>query len=128
MVTLVWLDTLVAPMVGIAPLLIIALVALSPRLWATVSERSRVQRAPSPERPGEVPDVQPAHGGQGQEVGMFTCMICHFTTELDDVAVSGSGARCVCLRCFTRETGTARPMPAALRHAVTALLAGTPVG
>jgi hypothetical protein len=54
---------------------------------------------------------------------MTTCFICSFATELDDVAVGMTTGRCVCLRCFARETGTTRPMPAALRRAVTALLA-----
>jgi recombinational DNA repair protein (RecF pathway) len=54
-------------------------------------------------------------------------MLCRFPTELDDVVVSTKGGRCVCLRCFTRETGTTRTMPAALRRAVTALVAETSI-
>ena len=54
----------------------------------------------------------------------MTCIICRFETELDDVAVTGgSAARCVCLRCYGRETGTARPMPKALRRELIATLA-----
>lgn len=47
---------------------------------------------------------------------MTTCIICRFETELDDVVIHGAGGRCVCLRCYARETGTARPMPKALRR------------
>jgi hypothetical protein len=54
----------------------------------------------------------------------LTCIICRFETELDDVTVMGSAGRCVCLRCFTRETETTRPMPKALRRELTAALAG----
>ena len=53
---------------------------------------------------------------------MKTCIICRFETELDDVAVEGHGERCVCLRCFTRETDTARRMPKPLRREVIAIL------
>ena len=55
---------------------------------------------------------------------MITCTICHFATEPDDVAVPGTGGRCICLRCFNRETGSAQPMPKALRREVIAALAG----
>ncbi len=54
---------------------------------------------------------------------MTTCIICRFETELDDVAAGGPAGRCVCLRCFGRETGNELPMPKALRHAVIAALA-----
>ena len=54
---------------------------------------------------------------------MSTCTICRFVTELDDVAVSTAPGRCICLRCFGRETGSARPMPKALRHELRAALA-----
>jgi hypothetical protein len=47
---------------------------------------------------------------------MTTCIICRFETELDDVVINGAGGRCVCLRCYARETGTARPMPKVLRR------------
>ena len=127
MVTLSWSDTLAIPMLGVALLLLIALVTLGPLVWVAASERDAADQAPCPKPPVELPAIRRATRAQGQEVGMFTCMVCRFATELDDVAVRGSGARCVCLRCFTRETGTARPMPASLRRAVTALLAETPV-
>jgi hypothetical protein len=54
---------------------------------------------------------------------MQTCIICHFTTEQDDVVVGTGAGRCVCLRCYGRETATARPMPKALRRDVIAALA-----
>ena len=54
---------------------------------------------------------------------MTACIICRFETEVDDVAVGGASGRCVCLRCYGRETGTARPMPAALQRALRAALA-----
>ena len=54
---------------------------------------------------------------------MFTCTLCRFETELDDVAITMTGDRCVCLRCFGRETGSAVPMPKPLRRALSAALA-----
>jgi len=59
---------------------------------------------------------------------MATCMICRFETELDDVVLGGRTGRCVCLRCFDRETGSARPMPKNLRRAFSAALAETEAG
>jgi ribosomal protein L40E len=57
------------------------------------------------------------------EPSMFTCLICRFDAELDDVAVRGSGPRCICIRCFARETGTAKWMPKSLRSQLHAALA-----
>ena len=54
---------------------------------------------------------------------MFICRICRFETELDDVVVRRGDVGCICLRCFGRETGGARPMPKALRRALSAALA-----
>jgi hypothetical protein len=55
---------------------------------------------------------------------MVRCSICHFDTELDDVAIAGQvGARGICLRCYGRETSTARLVPAALRRVLSAALA-----
>jgi hypothetical protein len=54
---------------------------------------------------------------------MWTCIICRFATELDDVVVATGHGACVCLRCFDRETDGAKPMPKALRRQLTALLA-----
>ena len=53
---------------------------------------------------------------------MRTCTICHFETELDDVVLTLAGEHCVCLRCFTRETGSERPMPKSLRRDLVAAL------
>ena len=60
---------------------------------------------------------------------MFTCCICRFPTELDDVVVAsaaGTGG-CVCLQCFNRETDSARAMPKALRRELSAALAALDV-
>jgi len=54
---------------------------------------------------------------------MYTCAVCHFATELDDVAVQGPGNLCVCLRCYARETGSERPMSTRLRREALATLA-----
>ena len=54
---------------------------------------------------------------------MLSCILCRFDTELDDVAVQGPGHRCICLRCYLRETDSARPMPRELRLAIAATLA-----
>lgn len=53
---------------------------------------------------------------------MNTCTICHFPTELDDVVIRGGSGRCVCLSCYARAAGTLRPVPRALRLAVSAAL------
>jgi hypothetical protein len=56
---------------------------------------------------------------EGKEMtAMWTCIVCHFETELDDVIVRRHGSDCICLRCFDRETGSGRPMPKALRKEV----------
>ena len=55
---------------------------------------------------------------------MPTCTICRFETELDDVVLTLAGEHCVCLRCFTRETGSERPMPKTLRRDLVAALTG----
>jgi hypothetical protein len=56
---------------------------------------------------------------------MFTCQMCHFETELDDVAITFRGERCICLRCYGQATDTAKPMARILRHQVIAALAAT---
>jgi hypothetical protein len=58
---------------------------------------------------------------------MTTCIICRFETEPDDMAVTHAGGRCICLRCFGRETGTARPMPRLLRRELSAVLSAIEV-
>ncbi len=54
---------------------------------------------------------------------MWTCSICHFATELDDVVVRTASDRCICLRCFDRETDQRKPMPKALRNQLITALA-----
>ena len=54
---------------------------------------------------------------------MFGCVICRSNVELDDAVVPTGAGRCMCLRCFTRETDTIRPMPRALRRELIAALA-----
>ncbi len=54
---------------------------------------------------------------------MMSCILCRFTTELDDVAVPGPGGRCICLRCYQRETESAITMPKDLRRELIATLA-----
>jgi hypothetical protein len=58
---------------------------------------------------------------------MTTCSICRFETELDDVVVAREGGHCICLRCFTHETESDRPMPKALRRELIAVLAALEV-
>ena len=58
---------------------------------------------------------------------MTTCRICRFETELDDVAVPGGPGRYICLRCYGRATGTARPMARELQRALIAALATSPI-
>ena len=53
---------------------------------------------------------------------MMTCRLCHFQTELDDVALTLAAGGIICLRCFDRETASQRPMPKALRRQLEALL------
>jgi hypothetical protein len=54
---------------------------------------------------------------------MRTCRICRFETELDDIVLALPSGACVCLRCYGRETGSALPMPKALRRDVIITLA-----
>ena len=53
---------------------------------------------------------------------MLTCVICRFETVLDDVIVGTTSGRCVCLRCYCRETESARPMSKQLRRDLEAAL------
>ncbi len=53
---------------------------------------------------------------------MYTCSICRFATELDDVAIASAHGHCICLRCYDRETGAARPMPKLLQRVVSEAL------
>ena len=58
---------------------------------------------------------------------MLHCTLCHFATELDDAVLVREDGRCVCLRCYQRETGSARPMPKELQRTVGAVLASLDV-
>jgi hypothetical protein len=53
---------------------------------------------------------------------MRICRLCRFETELDDAVLNLPRGACICLRCFSRETGSSRFMPAGLRHTLTAAL------
>jgi acyl-CoA thioesterase FadM len=54
---------------------------------------------------------------------MRPCILCHFATELDDVALTLAVVGTICMRCFDRETESQRPMPKALRRQLEATLA-----
>ncbi len=49
---------------------------------------------------------------------MRTCRLCRWEVTPDDVVVVLGAERCICLRCFLRETGTLRPMPQAYRRQI----------
>jgi hypothetical protein len=53
---------------------------------------------------------------------LHVCVLCRFPAELDDAVVPTDTGRCICLRCFNRETETVRPMDRKLREAVIAVL------
>ena len=54
---------------------------------------------------------------------MWTCRICRFETDLDDVVTAFANGTCICLRCFDRETDSVRRMPNALRRELLSTLA-----
>ncbi len=58
---------------------------------------------------------------------MTPCSVYRFETELDGEAVRQVSDGCICLRCYTRDTGVTRPLPTALRRALKALLAARDV-
>ncbi|MFN8559714.1 MAG: hypothetical protein U0531_21005 [Dehalococcoidia bacterium] len=53
---------------------------------------------------------------------MLRCILCAFETELDDAVVLSVSGRCICLRCFTRETNNQKLMTKELRREVVAAL------
>lgn len=57
---------------------------------------------------------------------MSTCLVCRFAIPLDDTAVRTPHGTCICLRCYTRLTDTARVMPSWLRRAVQDTMADVP--
>lgn len=54
---------------------------------------------------------------------MVRCILCGFDTELDDTVVVSQTGRCICLRCFSRETNSSKPMGKGLRKDLIATLA-----
>ena len=54
---------------------------------------------------------------------MYRCIICAFGVELDDTVVVAQNGRCICLRCFARETGSQKLMRKQLRQEVVETLA-----
>jgi recombinational DNA repair protein (RecF pathway) len=54
---------------------------------------------------------------------MYTCVVCRFPAELDDVVAPTKSGGCVCLRCFTAATETSKPMPKKLRQEIIITLA-----
>jgi len=56
---------------------------------------------------------------------MFVCVLCRFETQLDDVIAPVAGGRCVCLRCFNRETESRKDMSRQLRRDLMSTLAGS---
>jgi hypothetical protein len=64
------------------------------------------------------------HGVRAKGVAvMFRCILCAFETELDDTVVTAANGRCICLGCYTRETGNHKMMTKGLRKELTAALA-----
>ena len=54
---------------------------------------------------------------------MLRCILCAFDTEMDDAVVISTSGRCICLRCFSKETNTTKPMAKGLRRELVATLA-----
>ena len=49
---------------------------------------------------------------------MRTCRLCRWQVLLDDVAITLRGDRCICLRCYLRETQSTRVMPKDYRRQI----------
>lgn len=47
---------------------------------------------------------------------MALCRLCRFDIELDDVRLNFTSGMVICLKCFTRETQTDKPMPVEVRR------------
>ena len=56
---------------------------------------------------------------------MRTCRLCQWSVTPDDVVLALSGDRCVCLRCYLRETDNTRAMPKAYQRQIAAALEAT---
>ena len=54
---------------------------------------------------------------------MRTCRLCQWSVTPDDVVLELRGDRCVCLRCYLRETDNARVMPRDYRQQISQTLA-----
>ncbi len=54
---------------------------------------------------------------------MLRCILCAFATELDDAVLVTPTGRCLCLRCFARETASTLLVSKELRQELTAVLA-----
>ena len=53
---------------------------------------------------------------------MWTCVICRFEVNLDDAVAPTQSNHCVCLRCYARETESARSISNELRSQLNSLL------
>jgi hypothetical protein len=53
---------------------------------------------------------------------LHVCIICRFPAELDDAVVPTSAGRCICLRCYSRETGSAKVLNRRFRDQLNAVL------
>lgn len=53
---------------------------------------------------------------------MRTCRLCRWLVTPDDVVVELREERCICLRCFLRETNDERPMSKAFTREIEAVL------
>jgi hypothetical protein len=53
---------------------------------------------------------------------MRTCRLCQWSVNLDDVVLELRGDRCVCLRCYLRETDNARAMSKDYQRQISAAL------
>ena len=53
---------------------------------------------------------------------MYTCLLCKYPTELDDVVATPRQGRCICLRCFHGQVGDQCRINRALRHAIEEVL------
>ena len=68
------------------------------------------------------PPLQP-EGSTPRGAAVSTGQLRRCAVTVDDVALRRGEAACVCLACSGRATGSARPMPRALRRDVRAALA-----
>ncbi len=59
---------------------------------------------------------------------MFHCIICATDVVMDEVEMEVAEGRCICLRCWARETDTGKPLSRRLRlEATRAAEEGTPL-